>query len=364
MVRDILKKREYIPILRMNNGDAVTRENWQKRRGEMLELLEKYSYGKTPDVQVEVRAEVTENGLMHCAGKCTEQFIRLYYKTEKGEGSFPVQIFTPNAVEHPPVFLHIAFGLAPHKYIPVEEIIDGGYALVVVDYKDMVNDAHYGDYSDGIAAHFGTDDPREATEWGKIGMWAWGASRVLDYLIAERSDLDTDKVAVIGHSRLGKTALWCGAQDERFAAVISNNSGYGGASSSKRACGERITDFLRLGSWDWFCENFKNYTGEKEDEKPYDQSMLLSLIAPRLLLVGSAALDKGADPESEFLTTLHASSAWELLGERGLVVGDEMPKPKTYLAEGNILYHLRAGMHYLSREDWQAYMRFLDTKFK
>ena len=120
MVRDILKKREYIPILRMNNGDAVTRENWQKRRGEMLELLEKYSYGKTPDVQVEVRAEITENGLMHCAGKCTEQFIRLYYKTEKGEGSFPVQIFTPNAVEHPPVFLHIAFGLAPHKYIPVD----------------------------------------------------------------------------------------------------------------------------------------------------------------------------------------------------------------------------------------------------
>lgn len=364
MVYDLLEKREYIPIMKMNDGTAVTKENWNQRRREMFDLLEKYSYGNTPKLDVSVRAEHIEDGLMHCAGKCTEQLIRLYYKTQLGEGSFPVQIFTPCEIENPPVFLHIAFGLAPNKYIPVEEIIDGGYALVVVDYRDMVNDAHFGDYSDGIAVHFNTDNPREATEWGKIGMWAWGTSRVLDYLIAERTDLDTSKVAVIGHSRLGKTALWCGAQDERFAAVISNNSGYGGAASSKCGSGERVTDFLRSGSWDWYCENFKNYTGEKEDEKPYDQSMLLALIAPRLLLVGSAELDKGADPESEFLTTLHASCAWELLGEKGLVVGDEMPKPRAYLGDGNVLYHLRSGKHYLSREDWQAYMRFLDEKLK
>ena len=186
----------------------------------------------------------------------------------------------------------------------------------------------------------------------------------MDYLVAERDDLDTEKVALIGHSRLGKTALWCGAQDTRFAAVISNNSGYGGAASSKHGEGERITDFIRLGSDDWFCEAFKNYQGDGEDEKPYDQSFLLSLIAPRYLLVGSAELDKGADPKSEFLTALHASAVWELLGCKGLVCGDEMPTPGDYLGGGNVLYHYRKGKHYLSREDWAAYIRFLDTKFK
>jgi pimeloyl-ACP methyl ester carboxylesterase len=195
-------------------------------------------------------------------------------------------------------------------------------------------------------------------------MWAYGASRVLDYMKQYRTDVDTDKVAIIGHSRLGKTALWCGAQDERFAAVISNNSGYGGAASSKHGGGERVADFIRVGSFDWFCENFKLFRDEREDSKPYDQSFLLALIAPRYLLVGSAVDDKGADPESEFLTTLHASAAWELLGRDGLITPDRMPKPGDRFGEGNIQYHLRAHGHFLSREDWGAYIKFLDEKFK
>ena len=153
-------------------------------------------------------------------------------------------------------------------------------------------------------------------------------------------------------------------EDERFAAVISNNSGYGGAASSKRGAGERITDFIRLGSDDWFCEGFKDFAGDKEDEKPYDQSFLLSLIAPRLLLVGSAELDRGADPTAELLTALHSSAAWELLGKRGLITPDEMPRPGVDLDEGDVLYHYRDGKHFLSRDDWMAYIKFLDKKFK
>ena len=348
----------------MNDGAEVTKDSFALRRVEMLEALRKYSYGRTPSIDVSVRVRDKENVRYDCAGKCTHERMTLVYETELGEGSFPIQIFTPKAVTKPPVFLNLAFGLAPDWYIPLEEIIDAGYALVVVDYRDMVNDNHYGDFSDGIAAHFGTSTKRSPDEWGKIGMWAWGASRIMDYLVAEREDLDTARVAVIGHSRLGKTALWCTAQDERFAAVISNNSGYGGAASSKHGEGERITDFIRLGSDDWFCEAFKDYAGEKEDEKPYDQSFLLSLIAPRYLLVGSAELDRGADPVSEFLTTLHASSAWELLGEHGLVTEDRMPSPCAFLGEGNVLYHYRSGKHFLSREDWQAYIKFLDSKFR
>ena len=362
-LNDFLEKKGYLPILKMNDGTPVTRDNWVKRREEMLALLSEYSYGYTPRVQVSVRARDIEFMRYDFAGKCTHERLTLVYTTEHGEGSFPIQIFTPVGVERPPVILNIAFSLAPHWYIPVEDVIDSGYTLVVVDYRDMVNDNHYGDFSDGVALHFGTATPRKCNEWGKIGMWAWGTSRIMDYLVKDRPELDTDKVALIGHSRLGKTALWCAAEDERFAAVISNNSGYGGAASSKGGSGERITDFIRLGSDEWFAENFKSFV-DNEDGKPYDQSFLLSLIAPRYLLVGSAELDRGADPESEFLTTLSASAAWELLGEKGLVTPDEMPNPGTDLGEGNILYHYRGGKHFLSKDDWTAYIKFLNTKFK
>ena len=360
---EILKNKDYLPILTMNDGSPVTKETWAKRRREMIDLLSEYSYGYTPNVEVSVSARDRETVRYDFAGKCTHERLSLVYETKHGSGSFPIQIFTPTSVSHPPVIINIAFNLAPDWYIPVEEVIDSGYALVVVDYRDMVNDNHYGDFSDGIATHFGTANVRQGNEWGKIGMWAWGTSRVLDYLILERSELDTEKVAVIGHSRLGKTALWCAAQDERFAAAISNNSGYGGAASSKHGEGERITDFIRLGSDDWFCENFKCFK-DAENEKPYDQSFLLSLIAPRYLIVGSAELDRGADPKSEFLTALHASKAWELLGTKGLVTPDEMPSPGAHLGDGNILYHYRGGKHFLSRDDWTAYIRFLDSKFK
>ncbi len=363
MLQERLKEKGYLPVLKMRDGTAVSRETWERRRKEMLALLETYSYGKTPDVEVRVSGEVVKNGRYTCAGKCVEEIVELTYATIYGTGSFPIQIFTPTDIDNPPVMLHIAFGEAPHRYIPVEEIMDSGYALVVVDYQKMVNDRLGGDYSDGIGAHFHTSNRRAEDEWGKIGMWAWGASRVLDYLMAEKKNLNTSQTAVIGHSRLGKTALWCAAQDERFAAAISNDSGYGGAASSRRGKGERVVDFLEAGSWDWFCENFKQFTGSLEDEKPYDQSFVLALIAPRYLLVGSAEQDLGADPEAEFLTTLHASAAWELLGEKGLVTPDVLPKPGTFLGEGNVLYHYRKGTHYLSREDWMAYIRFLDGKF-
>ena len=348
----------------MNDGTEATKDTWPKRREELLALLMEHSYGFTPTVDVSVRGESRGFGRYTCAGKCTEELVDIIYTTPNGEGVIPVQIFTPAYVSSPAVLLHIAFGEAPHRYIPVEEIIDRGYALVVVDYTKMVNDNHHGDYTDGIAAHFGTTIDRHPTEWGKIGMWAWGTSRVLDYLISARADLDTGRTAVIGHSRLGKTALWCAAQDTRFAAAISNNSGYGGAASSKHGEGERVADFLRVGSWDWYCESFKKYGGDLEDHKPYDQSFLTALIAPRYLLVGSAELDKGADPKAEFLTTLHASAAWDICGVPGLITDDKMPTPGTYLGDGNVLYHYRRGTHFLSRDDWAAYMNFLDIKFQ
>ena len=364
MLKSILSEKAYPPVLEMNDGTEVTRENWPARRAEMRALLEKYSYGRTPDAPLSVWGRTVFTDSNAYAGKVLNEKTEISFETERGVFAFPVEFFIPKGVEKPPVFLHIAFRPVPDRYIPVEEITDAGYALAVMVYEDVVNDRHFGDFSDGLAVYFGTSESRADDEWGKIGMWAYAASRVLDYIISERNDLDAARVAVIGHSRLGKTALWCGAQDERFAAVISNDSGYGGAASSKNGSGERVTDFIRVGSWDWYCENFQKFAGEGEDTKPYDQSFLLALIAPRLLCVGSAELDRGADPESEFLTTLHASSAWEMLGEAGLICPDRMPVPGDHFPDGKIGYHLRAHGHFLSREDWGAYIRFLNRKFE
>ena len=362
MLKKMLKEKDYLPILTMQNGEAVTKENWPARRAELQALLEEYSYGKTPKAPMQVRGEVQKRDELAYAGKVIEEKITITFETERGSFSFPMELYTPTRVKNPPVFLNIAFRPVPDRYIPVEEIIDGGFALAVVCYQDIVNDNHYGDYSDGLAQYFGVTKDREPNEWGKIGMWAYGASRVLDYLLAERKELDGEKVTVIGHSRLGKTALWCAALDQRFYGAVSNNSGYGGAASSKHGEGEGIKDFLRLGSWDWYCENFKNYLNF-EDEKPYDQSFLLAMLAPRCLLVNSAVEDRGADPKGEFLTTLHASSVWELLGEKGLVCPNRMPEAGELFDEGKVGYFLRSGRHFISREDWGAAMRFLKKKF-
>ncbi|MBQ4630119.1 MAG: alpha/beta hydrolase [Clostridia bacterium] len=364
MINDKLSEKNYPDFLKMNDGTAVTKENVCEKRKELLSLLETHSYGKTPKLPVRVWGKTASSDGSNYAygGKVLNEKVDIFMETELGLFSFPVEIFIPQNVKNPPAFLHIAFKPVPDKYIPVEEITDSGFALVVMVYEDVVNDKHFGDYSDGIAKYFGTDNPREADEWGKIGMWAYAASRVMDYLEAERTDIDTKKVAVIGHSRLGKTALWCGAQDERFAAVISNNSGYGGAASSIKGKGERVSDFVEVGSWDWFAENFKLYADDKEDKKPYDQSFLLALIAPRLLCVGSAILDHGADPEAEFLTSLHASKMWEVYGKNGLVCSDNMPEPGDKFFDGNVGYHLRDYGHFLSREDWNAYIEFLKNK--
>ena len=228
MLRELLTERDLLPVLTHQDGSAVTPESWSKRREEMREALELWSYGHTLPKPRRVWGEVLTDRSDEYAGKVREQILRISFETERGVFSFPTWICIPNQVEKPPVFLHIAFRPGqPDRYTPVEEITDAGYAVAVVCYEDLVNDRLHGDYSDGLAAYFGTVSDRRPDEWGKIGMWAYGASRFMDYLMT-RDDLDTEHVAVIGHSRLGKTALWTAAQDERFWCAISNNSRNGG----------------------------------------------------------------------------------------------------------------------------------------
>ena len=357
-LQDELTKRDLPQLLTMNNGTPCIPGTWRKRRMELLDILSKNLYGYTPKAPDSVTGEIikTENDAF--AGKVIIKTVKLKFETPNGEFSFPVYLMTPKNVENPPVFLHIAFEPdIPEKYMPVEEITDNGYAIAMFCYTDVVKDSHDGYYGQGLAAMYSTGEERKPDEWGRIGMWAFAASRVMDYLW-DCGEVNRYRVAVAGHSRLGKTALWAAAQDERFYMAVSNNSGFAGAAIAKRGTGERVADFIRVGSWDWFCETFKTYFGKEDDNNIYEQHMLLAAIAPRCICVGSAQLDRGADPKSEFLSCVSASEVYELLGHYGLVTPDEYPSPPTALFEGKIGYHIREGHHYFSRTDWLRYMEF------
>jgi hypothetical protein len=244
---------------------------------------------------------------------------------------------------------------------PLTLALKRGYAVATFYYGDVEPDFKDG-WQQGVRGYLrrqsGRSEPAD-DDWGAIGAWAWGLSRAVDYLQTD-ANIAPQKIAVFGHSRQGKAALWAGAQDERIALTISNDSGQGGASLAKRRFGETVAASVDLSGY-WYCNNYRQFANN-ESALPIDQHMLIALIAPRPVYVASATEDLWADPRGEFLAALHAEPVYQLLGAAGLGV-NEMPPVDSPVGE-TIGYHVRTGDHDITAVDWKHFLDFADKHFQ
>ncbi|GHU69818.1 hypothetical protein FACS1894184_14400 [Clostridia bacterium] len=322
---------------------------WPVRRQQLVRIMCEQEYGFGPLAPDSLEASTLMEDTKYCAGKAALRRISLKSVWNCKDFSFPVDIIVPGRESQVPFFVYISFeDKTPNSYLPVEEIVDNGFGILTFGYNGVTTDD--ADMDNGIAGLF--------PGCGKLAYWAWAASRVMDY--AQRiPQFDMTRSALAGHSRLGKAALLAGALDERFAYVISNESGCSGAAISRGKQGETIADIYSRFPY-WFIPEYGRYAGN-ENAAPFDQHFLLGSIAPRKLYVASAQGDAWADPAAEYRGCLSASESYEKLGLNGFVHDSETPSVGCVLHEGDIGYHLRRGTHYLSREDWGLFMRFIGS---
>ena len=345
MINQELQKRHIPPFL----NDIGSKEEWESKRPEILKLFLEEEYGFLPE-KINPRVIRTRANGVNFADKAKWESIFLKFENNGKTHTVKTDLILPTSKEKAPVLLYISFSKEiPNKYLPVEEIIDQGFGIYTFYYQGVTSDSAK---KDGLADLFDVD-------CGKISLWAYMARACMDYLCT-RKEVDKEHVAVVGHSRLGKTALLASAIDERFFLTCSNESGCCGAALTRGKTNEnetvkKIHDTFPF----WFTSGFEKYKNN-EDALPFDQHMLISLIAPRNVMIGGAIKDVWADNEGQFLACHLASKIWTLYGKKGLIHENKMPSVKDMLLDGEICFHLREGSHFMSRSDWQVYMK----KFK
>ena len=367
-----------VPVYTLPDLLAGTRtaKEWEKnRRPELFKLFEEEMFGSVPGKPEGLHFRVRDNEPAALDGLATRRQIRIFFDAEESmyedlivyipnnrKGPVPAflgmnffgnhtidqdpGIFLPDSLRYRKDFVLNPRGVQERRW-PLREILARGYAVATYCCEDVVPDA---DGYPGIRSRYA------GYTWGALAAWGWGLSRALDYLETD-ADVDATRVAVFGHSRMGKAAVWAGARDTRFAMVVSNASGCGGAALSRRRFGETVRRINTHFPY-WFCENFKKYN-DNEAMLPFDQHELLALVAPRPLYVESGSEDRWADPHGEFLGLAYAAPAYQLYGYEGFAPS-EWPAVEHPVTKGRNGYHIRNGRHEILLYDWQQYLDFAD----
>ncbi len=396
--QDESKVPEYVLPDLMTSPDGTKANSiadWKtSRRKEVLELFTNHVYGNFPDKNVTIRFSTDSTKQWEVlGGKAIRKEIGIQFGQGEEQVTATLLLTVPKSDKPVPCFLGYNFdgnhtttddkrvsitkswvrnknqvkqnqaseddrGCQASRW-PCAEIIKQGYALGTMYYGDVDPDYH-DEFQNGIHPLFYAEGQTKPTknQWGSIGAWAYGLSQALNYLETDTS-VNAKRVAVIGHSRLGKTSLWTGATDQRFWITISNNSGCGGAALHRRKFGETVQVINRVFPH-WFCDQFVEYN-EKEAEIPVDQHMLMALIAPRPVYVASATADLWADPKGEFLSLAHSDPVYALYGESAM---GKMPNADQAVINGSRGYHLRKGKHNITGYDWSKYIEFANQHLK
>ncbi len=376
-------------LLQTTTGNRITTAaQWEANRPALLNLFAEHEYGQTPTTPVALRFQIRSIDNQALGGLAIRKQMAIYFTDYPQLAPIMVLLYLPkNKIGRVPVFVGLNFfgnhsisndpgillsnrwvhneakgvvnnrateasrGYQAHQW-PVETILNRGYALATAYYGDVEPD-HPTGWKQGVRSALG--DTTKTNNWGALGAWAWQLSRMLDYLQTE-PDLDAKRAIVLGHSRIGKAALWAGAQDTRFAGVISNESGEGGAALARRNYGETV-ERINTSFPHWFCGKFKTYN-KNVSALPVDQHQLLALIAPRPLYVASAEGDQWSDPNGEFLSAKAAGALYKLYGKTGMDA-DKQPGVNQPVGQ-RIRYHYRTGKHSVTDYDWEQYLKFAD----
>jgi (4-O-methyl)-D-glucuronate---lignin esterase len=378
------------PVLQLSDGTPVEDiRMWDEiRRDEIIGLFDEYVYGPIPAKPENMSFEILDIKPDALDGKAIRKNIRVHFTPGEAGPTMDILIYLPKNTTGPtPLFLGMNFygnhttteetdiplpeawvrnkakyGITDNQASeesrsirayrwPASTLIEKGYGLATVYYGDLDPDFDDG-FTNGV-------HPLFDVETGSISAWAWGLSRAMDYFMTD-SDIDSKRVALMGHSRLGKAALWAGANDPRFAMVIANESGSMGAAISRRKYGEDV-EYITSTFPHWFVPGLRSFA-DREEDLPVDQHMLLSLIAPRPLYVASAENDRWSDPEGEFLGLLATREVYELYGLK-VTAADEMPAIRKPV-EGIAGYHIREGVHDVTSYDWEQFLNFADIYLK
>ena len=376
------------PLVFADGKPVHAARDWSRRRTEIIELFATNVYGHNPKPPAKTRFEVSEENKNALGGRAIRKQVAIDLTATKDGPQESLLIYVPAGARKPvPVILTLNFmgnqsvisdpgiklptiwtwktherqqaaedSRGRDKEFEVEKILARGYAFATICYQDIEPDFKEG-YAHGIRPLFlkpGRTAP-EPGDWGAIGAWSYGLSRAMDYLEHDRS-IDAKRVAIMGHSRLGKTALWAGALDERFAMVISSCSGEGGASLARRNYGETIANLMGAFPY-WFADNLHKYANYV-DHLPVDMHELIALIAPRPVYVTAAEEDRWGDPKGEFLACVGAGPVYRLLGKEDLGT-DQMPAPNKSILH-TIAFHIRTGKHEVTEFDWDQFLLFAD----